>query len=201
MQYIGKEAFKDLPGLQGHLTFGSQLQSLGEGVFAGCSGLNGVDFRFCENEQMTDIPDNAFYSCFLLKDVALPPNLASIGKDAFNECRLIDKIELPRDNMEFSLGVGTFSHCYSLINFSKPCTITSIGDNCFSGDTSLSQSFVPWKKGGLQTIAKDAFAQTNYSVLTFYSGYPSEVLDNAFDECSLLGNIDFSQYDSIEPPQ
>lgn len=198
LESIGDKAFQSLSLMTGNLFFSSKFKKLGAYAFDHCSGLTGLDFRFCKS--LKQIPDSAFLACALIKKLVLPPELEKIGDNAFNGCSLLVYIDLPKDGMRFELGKGSFYDCGQLINFTRKCEITLMGDQCFAKDPSLSPDFMAWSITKLETIPQAAFENTNFSIVTFYPGYPSEVLDGAFGECSNLSKIDFSHFTSQEPP-
>jgi hypothetical protein len=80
-------------------------------------------------EDLTVIPDFAFFGDKHLKRIILPDNLVSIGKQAFSEC-LLTEISIP--NSVTTIGNEAFSQCRRLASVSIGNDIDSIGDKAFN---------------------------------------------------------------------
>jgi len=88
-------------------TIPNSVTSIGDGAFAGCTGLTGVTIPV----SVTSIGDEAFETCVKLTSVTIPSSVASIGDYAFSGC--------------------------SLTGVTIPSSVASIGDYAFAGCTKL----------------------------------------------------------------
>jgi len=61
---------------------GLPLNTIGDSVFQGCSGLAEVTIP----ESVSDIGYSAFSECSVLSSVTIPANVTSIGETAFADC-------------------------------------------------------------------------------------------------------------------
>lgn len=61
--------------------------STGYSVFYNCIALESVTF----NENLTEIPNNAFENCYSLSEVTIPASVTYIGSDAFKSCKIMKK--------------------------------------------------------------------------------------------------------------
>ena len=76
---IGKSAFENCRCLTETFILPSNLETLGEGVFAGASSLNNLVIPL----KVEAIPNYAFIDCYMLKNVTWNANIKSIGDEAF----------------------------------------------------------------------------------------------------------------------
>ncbi len=91
-------------------------------------------------EYVKTIGEEAFYSCWGLTTVNLP-NLVSIGKDAFEDCKNMTSFQM--GNRLESIGTGAFSKCSSLTGeISLPASVANIGAAAFSQCTGLQSIFI-----------------------------------------------------------
>ncbi|MBO4532541.1 MAG: leucine-rich repeat protein [Treponema sp.] len=108
----------------------------------GCNGL-------------TEIPANAFYQCYWLKEIYLPIQLSKIGSDAFFGCSnliIVDTYSIVVE--EFTLGASAFRYCSSLENIMLPCGIKKIDSQTFEDCTNLKSIRLPYT---LNEIVAGAF--------------------------------------------
>ena len=64
------------------VTIGNSVTKIGEGAFAGCSGLESVTI----GNSVTEIGEGAFGSCSGLESIEMPNSVTSIGKNVFSYC-------------------------------------------------------------------------------------------------------------------
>lgn len=81
-------------------------------------------------EDMTWIPDYAFYGDLSLSKVILPSRILGIGKYAFAKCTNLQEIYLPNSITE--IGKGAFYGCTSLKSITLPTGLKEISDSTFS---------------------------------------------------------------------
>ncbi len=85
-----------------------------EGVFSASRLYTSFDeFRFFTG--ITEIPDNCFNGCRLLKRISLPDSVKQIGEYAFSGCSSLETIAI--GNGLSTIGYGAFSECTSLKHF------------------------------------------------------------------------------------
>ena len=106
---IKAAAFKDAGDI-GKITVESsewtdQYFTIGEGAFSNCFNLKEISLP----AGVCTIPDNAFYEC-RIKSVSFP-NVQTVGKQAFYECRELETVSLP---MATSIGEKAFYSCEKL---------------------------------------------------------------------------------------
>lgn len=88
----------------------SAVTELGKGTFSGCSKLEIV--KFSEGTLLTYLPDNIFSYCNLLREIALPNGIKSIGQEAFKNCSYMLSVVLPTSLI--SVGQNAFIDCTKL---------------------------------------------------------------------------------------
>ena len=82
---IGQKAFYGCKKLT-TITIPSSVTSISDYCFYACTGLQEVVLP----QNLTSIGQYAFYNCFALEDIQVPSG-ASVGKDAFTNCPLLNK--------------------------------------------------------------------------------------------------------------
>lgn len=169
----------------------ASVTTIGYETFCGCSGLETV--TFAENSRLTMIDYSAFAQCASLASITIPASVTSISEEAFsgcdlliteeNDCRYVASgsnpyhvlIGLTNKNMPTYtihedtriIADGVFSECTRISSITIPAAVTAIGENAFSGRSSLKTvTFAPGSR--LTTIG-----------------------DYAFYECSKLSSINF----------
>lgn len=104
---------------------GSNVQSIGENAFRGCSGMTSVSMP----SALSSIGDNAFRDCSNLYSVDLPDYLNSVGAYAFAECTSLTSVFIP-DHVS-SIGRSAFFGCSSLTSVTIPSSVTDLGVSSF----------------------------------------------------------------------
>lgn len=80
-------------------------------------------------EFVTEIAQEAFMNCRLLKSVVIPNSIREIGHRAFAHCVELESITIP-DGVEV-IGVSAFVCCVSLRSIIIPSSVKSIGISAF----------------------------------------------------------------------
>ena len=91
----------------------SALRELGHFAFANCSGMTAVTFR---GTQLKTLPDRAFYGCSKLTEVNVPYAVDTIGKRAFAACKALERVSFAGQVQ--SVGDYAFQRCDSLAQVS-----------------------------------------------------------------------------------
>ena len=132
---IGTNAFTGQMGLTS-VIIPASVQKIGKSAFSGCKALLNVEFKDNSKLTATNLGDEIFASCSILKTVTLPNNMPTIP-------------------------TKMFYFCYGLENIVIPGTVKKIGSNAFysAGLKSVTLS------EGLEEIASCAFQYTKLESL------------------------------------
>ena len=103
---------------------------------------------------LTEIPDEAFGSCYSLANVIIPDGVTTIGYYAFSSCSSLTSVTIP-DSVT-SIGYSAFSGCSSLTSVTIPDSVTTIGYCVF---------------GSCENLASVTFTDTNDWYYTSDSNY------------------------------
>lgn len=83
----------------------TNVNSIGEWAFSGCSDLSSVDIP----ENVTSIKKGVFYGCRSLINVNIPDGVVSIGEYAFSQCSALVSVNIP--NSVTTIGDCAFYGC------------------------------------------------------------------------------------------
>lgn len=187
---------KKMVKLADNLDFGAKMLSntaVGSGEFM-------IEFY----DDITRIPDKAFYMSKLngkidlpmsvksigayaftktaCTDFSLPDRVTEIGEGAFESCNNFRTLNLPRDLKK--IGNRAFKGCPLSGNLDIAYNVTEIGDYAFSGCTSLTKLSLTSR---LQRIGANAFSGCkNLNCELAIPSSVTEIGDGAFKECSNL---------------
>ena len=124
---ISPDAFRNCSGLTS-VTIPNSVTSIGRYAFSGCSGLASVTIP----NSVTSIGESAFKGCSGLTSAILDNNWivsgCSIGTlfgSQIKECII--------GNSATSIGASVFANCNALTSVTIPNSVTSIGNQAFSG--------------------------------------------------------------------
>ncbi len=131
-------------------------------------------------KKVTSIGAYAFYSCYSLTSIEIPPSVTSIGTYAFYFCYSLTSIKIP--NGVTSIGDGTFGYCTSLASVEIPPSVTSIGKEAFQSCKFLYKIVLP---SSVTSIGEDAFIYSNLRVITIPPSVTS-IGDKAFYDCFVI---------------
>ena len=133
---IGEGSFAGCSGLTS-ITIPDSVMSIGESTFAGCSGLTSISIP----DSVMSIGNHAFAGCSSLASISIPESVTSIGASAFYGCSSLTSITIP-DGVT-SIGSNTFYNCSSLTSITIPDGVTSIGSNTFYNCSGISSITIP----------------------------------------------------------
>ena len=156
------------------------LESMGSGVFSGCTALTEAEFP----SGMKEIPSSTFYECRSLTSFCIPESVTAIGQNAFSGCSALAALELP-DSVE-SIGMSAFSGCSSLTEFDYPMSWKTAGSSIFSGCSSLTEICVP---EGVTELPANAFSSARQLVNVVLPDTLETIGGSAFYRCEKLREI------------
>ena len=137
---------------------------------------------------VSEIGKQAFLDCEMLQRVELPEGVTVIGDGAFGECHSLIRIELPEKLT--TVGDKAFYMCESLDGVELPEGLTTIGDEAFSGCVSLSSVELP---GGLMAIGDSTFSWCDSLRSIELPEGLTTIGDGAFSGCDSLLSIELPE--------
>ena len=173
---IDHEAFAEC-GVQ-VVRFGSGIEKMGYGAFAGCENLKEIDF----GKMSADIDESVFSYCENLGDVTIPGRIGKIGDYAFGGCGLT--------NATICSGVkdvgSAFSGCCNLEHIAIPDSVTNLADYAFSMCEGLKYVVLG---GGISKIPDGAFIYCLNLTNVMMSAGITQIGSEAFGWCSSLEEL------------
>lgn len=199
-----------------NITLPDRITSIGSNAFSGCTSLNSITIP----EGVTSIGQYTFNNCTNLTSITIPASITSIEYNAFANCSNIADVYITDlaawCSMKFasyanplryganlhlngqlltdcvipmgvtSIGDDLFSGCTSLTRVTLPSSVLSIGDDAFAGCPNLVSVTVPV---GVTSIGAGAFARcTSLKSITIPEGVTS-IGASAFASCSSLAKV------------
>ena len=184
---IGYMAFENCTSLT-EINFPAKLGVIKEKAFSGCTNLTNINFPAFSH--LASIEKDAFVDSGLI-NINFPtnaPNLTSIGREVFRNCKSLKKILFP--SYIRTIEASAFCECTSLtdITFSSNSNLTSIGDWAFSGCTNLTNINLP---SNLTSIGACAFYDCSSLTNISFPASLTTIWGSAFSGCTNLTNINF----------
>ncbi len=130
------------------ITIPSDITSIGNCTFEGCSSLTSVTI----GSRVTSIGGDAFRNCSSLASITIGNRVTMIGSGAFGGCSSLTSVTIP--NSVTNIGSYAFDNCSSLTNVTIPNSVTEIGYCAFNGCSSLTSVTIP---DSVTEIGSDAF--------------------------------------------
>ena len=207
---IGNKAFNDCKSLQS-ITIPNSVKSIGDGAFRECDSLQSITIP----NSVTSIGEGAFSTCVSLQSVTIPNSVRNIGNHAFFGCnicfficnstyfqnddvclfnkdktaivsRIKDCVNYIIPNSVTSIGDDAFSGCESLQSVTIPNSVTSIGYEAFSRCTSLQCVTIP---NSVKSIGIGAFSGCESLQSVTIPNSVTSIGDGAFSRCESLQSI------------
>ena len=185
--YLNGEEVKDL-------VIPNSVTSIGDYAFSGCSGLTSVTIP----NSVTNIGGNAFSGCSGLTSVTIPNSVTSIGGNAFSGCSGLTSVHISDIvawcNIDFldntSNPLYNAHHLYldgeEVKDLVIPNSVTSIGDNAFSGCSGLTSVTIP---NSVTNIGDNAFSGCSGLTSVTIGNSVESIGDNVFEGCSSLTSV------------
>lgn len=199
VETIEEGAFEYFTALES-VNIPSSVTSIGAYAFYGCTSLSSA---LTIPDAITDLATEVFRNCTSLTSVTLPAQMNSIGRGAFNNCRLasitipnglteiapytfyynsFESVEIPEGVT--TIGEGAFRACLNLETVTLPSTLETIGEEAFVGNNMIEALTIPANV----TLGKKAFYfSTHLTDLNLGEGVV--VGNEAFENCYALGTL------------
>ena len=208
---IGTEAFAGATYLKDFGFMGtSQLTSMGEGAFKGCTAL----LHFVSPKGLTSIPTSAFENCANMTAFSFSSALTTIGDDAFKNCtRLNGALNLP--SSVTTVGSYAFYNCTSISSLQISKKLSNLGTSAFAKMLKLStikvesgnSNFVALENVLYQRLSDGTYALilypatkaiTTYTIPLVNSQLVTQIADYAFYGNKTLQEIYYNTDDVSE---
>ena len=111
---------------------------------------------------VTEVQNQMFNSCKLLKKVTLGDKITRIGTDAFNGCDVLENINLPESLTQ--IDSRAFYRCYAIKSPQLPSALKELGEEVFN-ECPIETIHIPASVG---TIGKSAFRLTKMKDIYCY---------------------------------
>ena len=187
---LGDWCFEECTSLKS-IDIPSSVTSLGEGCFRYCSSLTSIDIP----SSVTSLGNSCFIYCKSLTFIDIPSSVTRLGSGCFSHCSSLESITVDKNNKVYD----SRENCNAIIETSTntmiqgckttviPSSVTSLGERCFSGCSSLTSIDIP---SSVTSLGHSCFE--NCSSLTSID-IPSSVTrlgHYCFYDCSSLTSID-----------
>ena len=94
-----------------------------------CYPAGKTNFTYTIPKSVTDIDEQAFYSCDSLISITIPNSVRYIGESAFSNCSSLTNIVLPSQIARINNYV--FANCTSLISITIPASVIKVDEQAF----------------------------------------------------------------------
>ena len=145
-----------------------------------------VNLDLSHIENLTGLPDIAFYSCRSLKSVTIGNSVTSIGTQAFERCTGLTSVTIP-DSVT-SIGSYAFYGCNSLTSVTIGDKVTSIGQSTFYECTGLKSVTIG---NSVTSIGYGAFGWCSSLTSVTIPNSVTTIGNRAFGWCSSLTIVNY----------
>ena len=184
---IGNRAFYECKSLQS-ITIPNSVTSIGEGAFSTCVSLQSVTIP----NSVRNIGNHAFFGCNICFFICNSTYFQNDDVCLFNKdktaivSRIKDCVNYIIPNSVTSIGDDAFSGCESLQSVTIPNSVTSIGYEAFSRCTSLQCVTIP---NSVKSIGIGAFSGCESLQSVTIPNSVTSIGDGAFSRCESLQSI------------
>jgi len=216
MSEIGHDSFTDCPlitsfelapGNTNFMVEDGILYSYDKSKLIRCPDGKAGDVTISEG--VTEISDNAFFSCDFVTSISIPTGVTTIGQYAFFNCPALKTVTMPdtvntisifafyMDTALSSMTLSSslleisdscFAYCSSLTSIAIPSSVQTIGGGAFANCTSLADVSIQ-TDSWLGTIREGAFISTAISSFYVPAGLLMISQQNVFSQCLSLSSI------------
>ena len=168
----------------------NSIISIGDYAFFNCNTLNELTL----SDNIVNIGDFAFSGCYYLTNILIPKNVKNIGKSVFDYCGKLNSIIVDENNLVYD----SRDNCNAIIETKEnklirgcnstiiPESITSIGDNAFTGYNKLESIIIP---KNVISIGDCAFKDCNKLTEIVIPENVNSIGSSAFSNCYYLTHI------------
>ena len=177
-----------------NVTIPDSVTSIGSYAFYGCTSLASIVIP----DSVTSIENEAFNGCTLLTNITIPARVTNIGNNAFGRCSNLEIIYVDKSNIKYSSRDGILFDKYKLTiikypqnkkdttEYNIPKTVNKIGENAFSGCTSLTNIVIPDSVTSIESNAFDGCTSLTSIVIP---DSVTSIGSSAFSRCTSLTSI------------
>ena len=167
----------------------SSVTNLYDGSFNSCSSLASISIP----SSVTSIGSSCFSGCSSLTAISIPSSVTSIGSSCFSGCSSLASMTVDvensvydsRENCNAIIETATNTMINGCMNTVIPSSVTSLGDYCFDGCSSLIAIAIP---NSVTNIGAYCFSGCSFTKFTIPSTVTS--LGNwCFASCELLESM------------
>ena len=151
----------------------STITNISYGAFAYCTNLQTVMFE--GDSQLQSIGESAFKGCSSLTEITIPSNVTNISNSTFEGCTNLQTVTFEGDSQLQSIGESAFEGCSSLTEITIPSTVTMIDIHAFMGCSSLEEITVPNSVTNIEVGAFSSCSSLQKITLPFVGESSSEM--------------------------
>ena len=148
------------------------VTTIGKSAFEQCKTM--TDVKFNSNAEgkyaLTEICNNAFDECYLVKEFYIPATITRIEDEAFKFCKNAT-FTFEDPNTITYIGYHSFYDCDGLTNFVVSDKVTSIGAGAFFKCDNLSSIVI---SKSVTSIGASAFTEVSIAIRVYYTGTEEE---------------------------